>query len=209
MDDFLAHPWFTRAWTLQEVLLARKAVLICGTRWIDWRLLFETIGPKGPLEALQRCTKIMQSEHGREEGRNPLEELLLASSMRYATDPRDKLYALLGLLTQTSTRIRPEYTIPYRQLVINFVIDQVRRHGDIWFLHACGTDREVNRQGNNLNLGGSHEEQRSWVPDLLNPLSLKLISKRRYHNVPVVNGQVFKKMFTKWATAVCECTALL
>ena len=193
LDDFLAHPWFTRAWTLQEVLLARKAVLICGTRWIDWRLLFETIGPKGPLEALQKCTKIMQSEHGREEGQNPLKELLLASSMRYATDPRDKLYALLGLLTQTSTRIRPDYTIPYRQLVINFVIDQVRRHGDIWFLHACGTDREGNRQRNDLDLGGSHEEQRSWVPDLLNPLSLKLISERRYHNVPVVNGPGFQE----------------
>jgi hypothetical protein len=59
LDDFLAHPWFTRVWTLQEVLLARKAVLICGTRWIDWRLLFETIGPKGPLKALQDCTEIM------------------------------------------------------------------------------------------------------------------------------------------------------
>ena len=191
LDDFLAHPWFTRAWTLQEVLLARKAVLICGTRWIEWRLLFETIGPKGPLKALQKCTEIMQSEHRREEGQNPLKQLLTASSVRHATDPRDKLYALLGLLPQNSTRMRPDYTIPYRQLVKNFVIDQVRRYEDLWFLHACGTDWEVNRQRNGLDLGRSNEEQLSWVPDLLNPLSLKLVLERPY--APMVHAPSFRQ----------------
>ena len=191
LDDFLAHPWFTRVWTLQEVLLARKAVLICGTRWIDWRLLFETIGPKGPLRALQDCTEIMQLEHRRKERRNPLKELLMASITRHATDPRDKLYALLGLLSQNSTRMRPDYTISYWQLIIDFLIDQVQSHEDLWFLHACGTDWEVNRQRNDLDLRGSHKEQLSWVPDLLNPLSLKLISERRY--VPKVHAPGFRQ----------------
>jgi hypothetical protein len=31
----LRHSWFLRAWTLQEVLLARRAVLMSGEAWID------------------------------------------------------------------------------------------------------------------------------------------------------------------------------
>jgi hypothetical protein len=115
----------------------------------------------------------------------------MASSTRHAADPRDKLYALLGLLPQNLTRMHPDYTIPYWQLVINFVIDQAQRYEDLWFLHACGTDWEVNRQRNDLDLGGSHEEQLSWVPDLLNPLSLKLVVERKY--APYVNAPFFRQ----------------
>ena len=187
LDYFLGHPWFTRAWTLQEVLLARKAVLICGTRWIDWRLLFETIGLKGPLEAIDKCTEIIQSEHKREEGGNLSKELLFASSFRHATDPRDKLYALQGLLTRKSARMRPDYTISYWQMIINFIVDQGRRYGDFWFLHACGTDLEANRQWYGLDLGGSNDEQLSWLSDLLNPLSLKLVLERQLKYTPMVS----------------------
>jgi hypothetical protein len=188
-DILLAHPWFTRAWTLQEVLLARKAVLLCGTRWIDWRLLIETIGPRGPLEAMRKCTEIMQSDlnpdHNRG-SRNLFKELLIASSIRDASDPRDKIYALLGLLTHNSVHIRPDYTISYWQLVSNFVRDHAGTSTGLWFLHGCGTDLELSQEFSVGDLRGSQGEKPSWLPDLLHPRLLKRISER--YIFPTLSG---------------------
>lgn len=189
-EGFLTHPWFTRTWTLQEVLLARKAVLLCGTRWIDWRLITETIGPKGPLEALRRCTEIMQSDQHRER-RNLFKELLIVSSTRDATNPRDRIYALLGLMTRNTFQIRPDYRMSYWQLIADFVRDQVRSHSDLWFLHACGTSLRSTRQFSRHELQESHGEKPSWLPDLLDPVLLKLISER--HIFPAFSGSFLRQ----------------
>ncbi|KAH7014175.1 heterokaryon incompatibility protein-domain-containing protein [Microdochium trichocladiopsis] len=37
VGEFLQRPWFSRLWIVQEFVLARDVVFICGTRQIDWR----------------------------------------------------------------------------------------------------------------------------------------------------------------------------
>lgn len=39
LDPFFCRRWFTRSWVVQEVLLARKVRLVCGTTWIDWETM--------------------------------------------------------------------------------------------------------------------------------------------------------------------------
>jgi hypothetical protein len=39
----IARPWFSRRWILQEILLARKATVICGDEWTSWSSLESTI----------------------------------------------------------------------------------------------------------------------------------------------------------------------
>ncbi|KAI4274491.1 MAG: hypothetical protein L6R35_006335 [Caloplaca aegaea] len=36
LATFLDRAWFRRAWTFQEIVLARQIDVICGTRYIDW-----------------------------------------------------------------------------------------------------------------------------------------------------------------------------
>ncbi len=36
--DIASRPWFTGAWTYQEISLARKAVVLCGPYRMDWPL---------------------------------------------------------------------------------------------------------------------------------------------------------------------------
>ncbi|KAL8915907.1 MAG: hypothetical protein Q9208_008803 [Pyrenodesmia sp. 3 TL-2023] len=36
LANFLERAWFQRAWTFQEILLARQIDVICGTKYIDW-----------------------------------------------------------------------------------------------------------------------------------------------------------------------------
>jgi hypothetical protein len=33
----LQHPWFTRIWVLQEVVLSKAAYLVCGDLVISWK----------------------------------------------------------------------------------------------------------------------------------------------------------------------------
>ena len=35
---FLARPWFHRVWVVQEMLLAKDAVLVCGSRVMNWKI---------------------------------------------------------------------------------------------------------------------------------------------------------------------------
>ncbi|KAL8957075.1 MAG: hypothetical protein Q9193_005558 [Seirophora villosa] len=36
LASFLERAWFQRAWTFQEIVLARQVDVVCGTRYIDW-----------------------------------------------------------------------------------------------------------------------------------------------------------------------------
>lgn len=36
IEDLLSHPWFERMWTLQELLLASHATLVCGNQAVEW-----------------------------------------------------------------------------------------------------------------------------------------------------------------------------
>jgi Heterokaryon incompatibility protein (HET) len=36
LDEIMSRPWIERLWTLQEALLARDAVIVCGKKYIPW-----------------------------------------------------------------------------------------------------------------------------------------------------------------------------
>lgn len=38
----LERPWFRRTWVYQEIVMATKAIIICGTHIIDWDILYAT-----------------------------------------------------------------------------------------------------------------------------------------------------------------------
>jgi hypothetical protein len=121
--NLFRRPWFGRVWVIQEVAFARKATVICGTRIFDWSALtnFRNIGrlrswirklpyvigvskPKFPEWLLQN------QDAG---GEFILKELNRARHC-HATDPRDKIYALLPFLygAQLGIDISPNYADP-------------------------------------------------------------------------------------------------
>ncbi|KAK1761582.1 heterokaryon incompatibility protein-domain-containing protein, partial [Echria macrotheca] len=101
----LARPYFWRVWVLQEIALAKSAILLCGDVSIPWqdfaRLVQEL--PSFTEMALRingiplALSFVVRALRGVEE----LPRLLDLSSFCEATEPRDKVYALLGLATGT------------------------------------------------------------------------------------------------------------
>lgn len=154
-DDTILHvascKWWFRAWTVQESLLSDNALMVIGQRSIEWGdlcaavdhgfniqiwspvhlgfLKDDIIVPYLSLRALtnrQRGRKKQLSSPAHE-----LLNLLIHCRHRDSKDPRDKVYALLGLLRDADLSamngihpqkldIKPDYNLPlidvYRQV---------------------------------------------------------------------------------------------
>jgi hypothetical protein len=86
------------------------------------------------------------------EANNNLDWLLRVTARFKATDPRDKLYALLGLAVDGDI-LKPDYTTSYEQMLRNFVSSHIKRYNSLTVV-----------------LGNRYREVPSgpsWVPDLL------------------------------------------
>lgn len=113
----LKRPWFKRVWILQEIANAKKASILCGTKSIrahTFALAPSLIGVK-PQRHCRAVLDIMPG-HLREETwwseNRDLYNLLLKFRESEASDPRDQVYALLGISSdaQDTGRLRPDYT---------------------------------------------------------------------------------------------------
>lgn len=107
---FFDAPWFTRLWPVQEVVLAKHVLLMCGTYSVSWsqlakfvkflsrhrlRVLSEAIyfdGGRGALN-VGGIEQIRQGGQSRGEERS-LQTLLVRTLGFEASDPRDKVFAL-------------------------------------------------------------------------------------------------------------------
>ncbi|KAJ5420976.1 Heterokaryon incompatibility [Penicillium sp. CMV-2018d] len=118
----LRSQWWYRAWTLQEILLASKAITVIGRYSIDWDHL--RIGVNHglglgiwapismgiirdpnltPFLSLQWLRLKRQTQDPKEPPGQVLLNLLFQCRFRKASDPHDKIYSLLGLIASTGS----------------------------------------------------------------------------------------------------------
>jgi ankyrin repeat protein len=107
LKSILSRPWFTRVWIIQEIANARSARIMCGTATVSApvfaimpSMLGITVDPH-----CQAIIDIMPGPLRRKswwaENRD-LRTLLLKFRSSKASDPRDAIYALLGVSSDTS-----------------------------------------------------------------------------------------------------------
>jgi ankyrin repeat protein len=124
LDLLLRRPWFRRVWILQEIANAKKASVWCGTKHVRARIFAlapSLIGIK-PERHCQAVLDIMPG-HLREESwwseNRDLYNLLLKFSESEASDPRDKVYALLGISSDArdANSLSPNYTKGLQEVI--------------------------------------------------------------------------------------------
>jgi Heterokaryon incompatibility protein (HET) len=128
----LRTTWWTRIWTLQEFMVAKELQIQCGDKQIPWRCLqeftrFVDLESKsyqlseerhGTLRPIIRLVKArneficLREEYIAEFGFS-LEKLWQATKTHESYDPRDKIFALLGMLDQTSAKFAPKINYDY------------------------------------------------------------------------------------------------
>ncbi|CAH0031192.1 unnamed protein product [Clonostachys rhizophaga] len=137
LDALLWRPWFVRIWIVQEITLARDAVVFCGNEtipwdkflWIIWFLRLRNLEGTYNLDVSPAFRLgILGSAH--RSGRPlPLLELLGLFRRSLATDPHDKVYGLLGLAASHEVEI--DYKIPYSQLYLDVAKSIMKESLDI------------------------------------------------------------------------------
>ncbi|RYN79389.1 hypothetical protein AA0120_g10711 [Alternaria tenuissima] len=124
LNLLLSRPWFRRVWILQEIANAKRANIWCGTKSVrshTFAIAPSLIGIK-PERHCQAVLDIMPGQLREEtwwsESRD-LYNLLLKFKESEASDPRDKVYALLGISSDArdTDSLRPDYTKDLKKVI--------------------------------------------------------------------------------------------
>jgi hypothetical protein len=175
------RPYWARLWVIQEIVLAASdVVMICGDQRIMWSTLRNGINmigrylytTKNVLLDYERKKVGLRPMHSwdslnfhhtsrgiggmtvwRQEGKeSTVEQLLYVADRSLATDPKDRVYELLGMLPSSlSERITPDYKLNTGDVFISAAKAFIQHYGNL----------EILREGK---LWGNHARP-SWAPD--------------------------------------------
>jgi hypothetical protein len=172
-------PWFVRTWIIQEVALASKVTLFFGRFPITWEVLSKAyqfftimrtqfghphVQTKDPMIAwnslgMKRLLSLCDLARLEKEEWNTLIDILFNTATEYlATNPRDKVIGVLGLLGEGLTQERISLLAASRNTV-----DEVY-HTTAVHLVDLGTAHAMIRCSG-LNRRKSAQKIPSWVPD--------------------------------------------
>lgn len=132
--ELLSRPWFHRQWILQELVLSKDPWVQCGSiraRWttlIDRLCNFKTDSRSGPTESL--ISILLDMDRMRKANLDGSKKLTLWQLLKMrkgfrASDPRDMVFALLGLIDQSlvdDPRIKAAYDKPYKEVLSDTVL---------------------------------------------------------------------------------------
>ena len=143
IEDIINRSWFHRTWVIQEAAVAREVIMHCGKQQFAWRNTIEQVRffsraiKMAALSTAWRQTELKdanldvflqvlqrQLDNGPEKTTHkantvPYDLLDIAYEMRNrnSADPRDRIYALLGLADEgTRNKLRPDYTMSVEEL---------------------------------------------------------------------------------------------
>lgn len=185
LQRLLANKYWTRAWIIQEIISGRKVRLLYGHRYLDWDQFGSIIkfswaeidGNEQLLVALDKKTRgealwsmnCIDNLHSVKQimansGPLPLQDVLLLACQSNATDPRDKVIALLALSRSASSpELQPDYKLSVDQVYIKATFHAVQ-NGNFGLMTLGGALNHL--RSKTASKVGSLP---SWVPDLSAP----------------------------------------
>ncbi|KAM6516186.1 hypothetical protein FALCPG4_014377 [Fusarium falciforme] len=159
IKTLFAQTYFSRMWIIQEVLLAKTAELHWGTANIPWQTF-----NKDHLNVLRNgiddyIPDWMRIRATAKNFRNPetLGELLFSAMGSTASNDRDKVYGIYGLLLDAEEEgLKVDYSLSVKQVFTNMAVHLITKHNAIRavLLHANHDAPLVDG-----------EQLPSWVPD--------------------------------------------
>lgn len=147
LKTMMGRPWWGRIWTVQEAVLPPRAVVHWGHCRVPWQTMdrasesfFDGSAPgrrgaaAAALDAARGVTDLLSQFRGLRlsAGERPL-DLLHRWRFRWATDPRDKVYGLMGIRQDMSLpSVRScDYAVDVQTLYARVTADLIRDCGDL------------------------------------------------------------------------------
>lgn len=133
--DLLTRQFFQRLWVVQEVVLGRDLVTVCGPRHFQWyilrlacllftrrpelaSLLKSFVDTNCDFATMRKASRLVKQQGG--QARRDLWDILNDYSGLVTCEPRDKIYAILGLARRTIDLPKPDYAKPLKEVYLEF-----------------------------------------------------------------------------------------
>jgi hypothetical protein len=181
LKAFYTRRWFHRVWVIQEVAMARSALVICGQQVLLWDHMSSGLAlnkfQDSKLFLPPPTLRIGIFNYNRDQ---TLLELLIATRRCASSDPRDKVFALLALVSDSERiPLHADYTKSAEWIFVQVAAWFTAHHGDSRIL------RHAYRPTRPQNPNGKEEFMPSWVPcwaDTEDTLSSLLLRHNNNHN---------------------------
>jgi len=139
--------WWKRLWVIQEFSCAKVyPTVYLGPHAIGWEFF-------GQLMHTNTHDRLTLFHHLRTQEDQNLLDLLFMAKIFHCSDPRDRIYALLGLAKEGPMRIVPDYSKPVAEVYAEATLYLIKEEQNVDVL----LDDRLMRTGG---------EYPSWVPDL-------------------------------------------
>lgn len=179
LTELVQRPWWNRVWIVQEAVYGRDPVVVVGKDRFEWELL-QVLGDTRNLliqvtwsllnhnkrfysgdfvHASSRLQFICELRKACPLGPQALDAVLLGVRASEATNPRDKVFAMLGLLKDDATLCEVDYGKSIGQVYAEAAFGIYKLTGSLRFLSWTSNELSSNR--------GRLEYTRelpSWVP---------------------------------------------
>ncbi|KAI1410613.1 hypothetical protein F5Y13DRAFT_202086 [Hypoxylon sp. FL1857] len=167
VDSLLGRSWFSRVWVIQEVAVSEGLIVRCGGREVAWDVIADGLRAVHEAQLMTllgegyRHVVRLQAFRERIAGGDelPLINLLASAQNCLATDPRDKIFALLGIGSDarcvgeaTKTLVTPNYEKPVAEVFMQFAKTCIDHYGFLDILSCKAFDEAT-------------DGLPSWVPD--------------------------------------------
>lgn len=140
----LRRRWFRRLWVFQEITLARHAIVMCGDKTIPWNSLANfysdnfnklhgTTENKGGQGTYKFTRMLLRYGLAGPQPIETLPQLFSATHQGQASDPRNKVFALLGIFERDShPKMVPDYRLSELEIFENLAVYFVKRFGIVF-----------------------------------------------------------------------------
>lgn len=170
LNEILHRSYWDRMWMFQEIVLAGRVTVHCGSYEVPWtcfKWLEELsgyaelwsdaqIGRGWILDLRKALLRISLFSIPREEAQD-INAVIIQTRHLHCQDPRDKLYALVGVCEPLSRKLKVDYLAPTRDVYTSFAKGEIEAGDELYTILTAGLHNPAD--GENLNLP-------SWVPDL-------------------------------------------
>jgi hypothetical protein len=132
--DMISRQYWTRVWIIQEFILGRNVVLQCGHVLYDWDKLNNSFPSRHDRRGGEKLHRLFDLK--RRLGPNvkalPASEAFRFAHESEATDPRDKIYGVLGLIHMRHGLAPPDNLSRTRQKNLQRMIVENSIDGVLW-----------------------------------------------------------------------------
>lgn len=170
LNEILHRSYWDRMWMFQEIVLAGRVTVHCGSYEVPWtyfKWLEELsgytelwsdaqIGRGWILDLRKALLRISLFAIPREEAQD-INAVITQTRNLHCQDPRDKIYALVGVCEPLRRKMKVDYLAPAREVYTSFAKSEIEAGGELYTILTAGIHNPAD--GEDLDLP-------SWVPDL-------------------------------------------